>query len=886
MFQLLLSSFTLGASVAFSQCTYSNLPDYDLNGGDLPGQPISKSLSTADECGALCCATSGCYAFSLNAGAAGSRWCYLKGTGGYQGGESSGCDSGCFQGGSCVPIPPDGYFPWFNLSIPRAERMALLMANMTSEDAIRWLNDGVGAIPRLGLPAYSWEAEALHGVSWNGAATVFPENIAWGATWDVPLVGKVGDVVSLEARAKWVIGRGSDGSSSEFAGLSYMTPNNNLFISPLWGRGQETYGEDPTLTSAITYALITALQFGSDGSASSAPGNYTRMIATTKHFLGYHIESFAGDGQYRLSHSFNYTEADIQQYYMRPFRAAIAANVTACMCAYDGANGTNPAWPKPDGPEPWGVPMCAHPDMQRLMRDPALGWQGYVISDEGAITFMGPGYHHYTDNLVDAACLAMNAGTDLALGGEYGSTLSTCLSQGNVTQSRLFEALGRVMKAQFDLGWFDSLAALRGNFSDPVPFNNVGDGNISTSASRNLSRTVALESLVLLKNAGNRILPLASETLQKVALVGPAASWNRTATGSYLGNYAGCELGPGGAISPDPRCTVITLLDALTAKSAEGPWSLAYAPGCDINSPNLTDGFAAAIAAAANADVIIAAVGLDTCQESRCSEGEANDRGVDGGQFPSAGLDLGGSQVALLQALQSAYPNTPIIAVYFNGGPISSPWTMQNAAAVLEAWYPGYEGGTAVVQALFGDYSPAGRMPITTVTDMSELPPYTDVILSTPPGRTHLYYGGVPLIPFGFGLSYANFSYTNLRIVPSFLAPSDQTVTISASLAYAQGTTIISDEVTQVYGSFQGPTTGLASVPLQQLLAFERSHGLGPSDSLTVSFTINRDAFALFDDAQGLRVPAGTWNIYLGGGPPNNSAYGGGDVLQGTLTFQ
>ena len=752
-----LSAAAAAAAVAaaVSACTnWSLWKDFDFNGGDLPGQPVAH-VAAAQACADYCCANAQCSAFSMNADGA----CYLKSSG-YQIGRTDGVTSGCFSGACDVPPPPpdNTYFAWFNASIPREERLALLVANMTQAEAILWLNDGVPAIPRLGLPAYSWEAEALHGVSWAGVATIFPGNIAWGATFDTELVGEIARTIALEIRAKYVVARASDGSSAEFSGLSFMTPNNNLFPDPRWGRGQECYGEEPTLTSAITAALVHGLQFDDD------EPRYTKMIATSKHFLAYHIESFAGDGQYRLSHSFNVSTADMLQYYWPPFRAALRENVTAVMCAYDGQNGTNPAWPHPLGPEPWGVPMCAHPIMDALLRDPALGWEGYVITDEGSITFMTPGYHHYVGNLVDAACLAMNAGTDLALGGEFAGTLATCLSQGNVSDARLRQALARVLKAQFDLGWFDSLGALKYNLSDPVPFNNVGDANISTPAARALAHRAAAEALVLLKNGFSpaagpaaRALPLDSAALKKVALVGPAADWDKTATGSYIGNYSPCEDGPGGSISTDPRCEVVTLRAALAARSSAGPggapWALSYAAGCDTNTPNATQGFAAAIAAAAGADVIVFAGGLDTCQESRCSEGEANDRAVDGGQFPSAGLDLGGSQPQLLAALRAAYPATPLVVVLMNGGPISSPAMMASADAVLEAWYGGEEAGSAIAEALFGEASPAGRMPVTVVASLDDLPPHTDFSLSTPPGRTIRYFTGTPLTPFGFGLS-------------------------------------------------------------------------------------------------------------------------------------
>lgn len=493
----------------------------------------------------------------------------------------------------------------------------------------------------------------------------------------------------------------------------------------------------------MTEAHIAALQ--ADASGNSA---YLKTLATSKHFLSYHIESLGTDGQARLSHSWNVTETDIQQTYLPPFAAAARAGVASYMCAYDGQNGTNPAWPHPSGPEPWGVPMCLNTDMQRLLRG-QLNFTGFVISDEGAITFAGPGYHDYTTTVRDAACLAMNAGTDLALGGEYASTLGSCVAGGNVTAAHIAQALTRTLTAHFRLGWFDTLAARARGTPDPVPYNNVSfAANVSSPDHRALSAYAAREGLVLLKNDAG-ILPLDPSKLGSVALIGPAADFDGTATSSYVGSYSACEDSPGGDVLPDPRCHVVTLLEALTNASASYGFHLAYAAGTDINTVNTT-GVPAAVAAAAGADVIIAAVGLNTCQETYCSEGEANDRGR-GADSAAPTLDLPGSQLDLLQALQAAYPSTPIILCVFNGGPVSSPSAYAAAAGVLMVWYPGYEGGSAIADALFGAYSPAGRLPVTIVTDESELPPVTDFIMSTAPGRTHRYYTGVPLYPFGFG---------------------------------------------------------------------------------------------------------------------------------------
>ncbi len=273
---------SLCSALAFdgaATCDAVNSFDTDFNGGDLPNQPASSSLSTPAECAALCCANSQCIAFSLNAGAPGARECYLKSSISAPG-ASPGCDSGCIvASGLCSPAP-GVILPWFNFSLTRAERLSALVDAMTLNESIASLNDAAPAIPRLGLPAYSWEAEALHGVSWNGVATVFPQNIAWGATFDVDLVAQIADVIATEARAKFIDGMGSDGSTVEFAGLSFMTPNNNLFVDPTWGRGQECYGEDPFLTSAITYSLVRGLQEGADPS-------YRRIIATSKHWLAY-----------------------------------------------------------------------------------------------------------------------------------------------------------------------------------------------------------------------------------------------------------------------------------------------------------------------------------------------------------------------------------------------------------------------------------------------------------------------------------------------------------------------------------------------------------------------------------------------------------------------
>ena len=501
-------------------------------------------------------------------------------------------------------------------------------------------------------------------------------------------------------------------------------------------------------------------------------------------------------------------------------------------------------------------------------------------SDDAAVTFASTPYHNYTSSVGDATCLAINAGTDLSLGGEYAVHLSQCVARGNVTRIRVAIALHRTLMAHARLGWFDTIGSLQQGLADPVPLNRVTvAANVSTQESRGLSRRAAVEGLVLLKNARST-LPLSLGSLHKVALVGPAAVDAGINIGSYIGNYAGCTDAPQGNQTADPRCKVTTLYDALRETASAAGFMVSYAVGCDVNTPNATEGFAAAVAATAGADVIIAALGLNTCSELACSEGEGNDR--------LSGLDLPGSQLPLLLLLREANPTTPIVFVVFGGGPISSPRGFAASDAVLFTWYPGYDGGWAIVDTLFGAYSPAGRLPVTLVTNTSELPLYTDTRLDTPPGRTHMYYTGVPLYPFGFGLSYAAFMYSNLSISPSALAPSDDSIVVNATLTRdsADGGPETADEVVQLYGSFGGAG---ASVPRQSLLAFDRIHNMARGERRDVTFVVPRSALALVPVSGG-SVPvvmAGVWTLWLGGGPPTAGTYPGGTTpLIGSLRVQ
>lgn len=335
--------------------------------------------------------------------------------------------------------------------------------------------------------------------------------------------------------------------------------------------------------------------------------------------------------------------------------------------------------------------------------------------------------------------------------------------------------------------------------------------------------------------------------------------------------------GPDGYMVDDPMCHIVSLREALANES----FTLDYVPGLPNVTSNDTSGFAQAATAAAAADAIVLAIGASTCESLTCVEGESNDRVLNAGGGEGL-LGFYGAQLALVQRVASARaPGVPLIIVQFQGGPISSPIAVTAADAILVAWFPGFEGGSALTDVLMGRVSPAGRMPVTMLSDASQLPPFNDVVLRTPPGRTHWYYNGHPLFPFGFGLSYASFAYTGVAVTPQTLLPSDASFSVTVTLTRGTGGTFVgeADEVVQLYGAYAGvnATGGEASVPRQQLLAFTRVKAFVSGEARNVTLTVARSDLALVQPAGGApAVSGGNWTLWVGGGPPSAGSYAGG----------
>ena len=692
---------------------------------------------------------------------------------------------------------------------PVAARVADLISRMTLEEKVSQMVHSAAAIERLGIPAYNWWNECLHGVGRAGIATVFPQAIGMAATWNTDLLHRAAVAISDEARAKHHASLAEDGSVEQYYGLTFWTPNINIFRDPRWGRGQETYGEDPYLTARMGVPFIKGLQ-GDDP-------KYLKVVATAKHYAVH-----SGPENERHHFDARVDERDLRETYLPAFEACVReAGVAAVMGAYNRTN---------------GEPCCASPTLLlKILREEwgfggPDGVDGHVVSDCGAIRDIYA-HHQVVETAPQAAALAVTNGCELNCGEVYGSLL-IAVEQGLIGETTIDTALTRLFTARFRLGMFDP--------PEMVPYAQIPIDVNDCDEHRTLALQTARESIVLLKNADG-FLPLDKSGIKTIAVIGPNANDDLVLLSNYFGY-------PSHSVTP---------LQGIRNKAGDGVEVL-YAKGCSIRSDD-TSGFADAVALAEKADVVIAVMGLSQLVEGE----EGQEEGVQAG-LRSTGdrtdLDLPGVQDALLQAVTET--GTPVIVVLLNGSAVAVNWAEAHAAAIVELWYPGEEGGTALADVLFGDVNPGGRLPVTFYKSVDDLPPFRDYAMQ---GHTYRYFGGEPLYSFGYGLSYTTFAYGDLTLSADAIQPGES-LTVSATVQNTGA--VAGDEVVQLYVR---DVEASVPVPLRQLQGFARVH-LEPGKQQTVTFTLAPKQMSLIADDGRRVIEPGRFDLSIGGGQPGTVA--------------
>ncbi|MDT5268523.1 MAG: beta-glucosidase [Acidobacteriota bacterium] len=828
---------------------------------------------------------------------------------------------------------PDARAPYLDPSLPVRQRVEDLVSRMTLEEKVSQMMNAAPAVPRLGIPEYDWWNEALHGVAFNGTATVFPQAIGLGATFDPRLVGRVAEVISTEARAKYHEAQ-RRGDRARFRGLTFWSPNINIFRDPRWGRGQETYGEDPYLTGRLGVEFVKGLQ-GDDP-------KYLKVVATPKHYA---VHSGPEPERHRFDAAA--TERDLRETYTPAFRATVMeAKAVSVMCAYNRIN---------------SEPACANTHLLGDLLRGEWGFTGYVVSDCGAIDDIYR-RHNFTKTPEEASAVAVKRGTDLECGDTYRALVSA-VRQGQISESEIDTAVKRLFEARFRLGMFDP--------PESVKYAQIPFSENDSPAHRQLALEAARESIVLLKNEKNT-LPLKKD-LKSIAVIGPNADDVQVLLGNYNGQPSRATTPLEGIrrhVSPQTKVlyaqgTTLTGVSAIPVppsalrglkaeffanRRLEGApvltrdeeavnfdWGMnGPAPGvpADDFSARWTgklvpavsgryqlgataddglrvylDGklivedwtehapttrtaevtleagrsydlkleyfegrigavaklvwqppaqqsarppYAEALDAAKQAEAVVLVLGISSQLEGE--EMNVSEPGFAGGDRTDIGLPA--RQQALLEAVTAT--GKPVVLVLLSGSALAVNWADAHVGAIVEAWYPGEEGGAALADVLFGDYNPAGRLPVTFYKSVEQLPPFESYAME---GRTYRFFKGQPLYPFGHGLSYTRFMYSGLKVSSPRVSPT-QTVTVSATVENAGR--VEGDEVVQLYVTDVGASV---RVPVRSLAGVERVH-LKPGERRALSFNIEPRQLAVIRDDGRAFVEPGEFLLSVGGKQP------------------
>ena len=699
--------------------------------------------------------------------------------------------------------------PYQDPSLSPEERAKDLLGRLSVEQKIQLMDYDSPEIPQFGIRKYNWWNEALHGSARNGLATVFPQSIGMAASWNDELLQQVFDVASTEQRIKFSIAREGEGVR-RYHGLSVWTPNINIFRDPRWGRGQETYGEDPYLTTVMGRAVVNGLQ--GDGSEK-----YDKLHACLKHFA---IHS----GPEYERHVFNVEEVswrDLNETYLYAFERLVkTTDVKEVMCAYNAYE---------------GKPCCGSDKLLIKILREQWGFDGLVVTDCWAVhDFFTEGHHNiFPDDPASSTALSVRSGADVECGDSF-HTLADALKDGKVSEADIDRAVFRILKARFELGEMDP--------EESVSWNSIPRELLACDQHDELSLKMARETMTLLQNRGN-ILPLSKNA--RYAVVGPNAADSLVMWGNYNGI---------------PRKTV-TVLEGIAAKV--GAENVVYAKGCDIAAASDDSGkysetegnyhdeaLSAATAqetAAAdmsifdNVDAIIYVGGLSPKLEGE--EMRVNYKGFKGGDRTS--IELPETQRKYIEEL--AKTGKPIIFVHLSGSAVALAPEAENCDAILQGWYAGQQGGTAVADVLFGDYNPAGRLPVTFYASDADLPDFGDYDM---PGHTYRYFKGRPLFPFGHGLSFSKFKYRRARV-------KDGVMRIPVKNASRRD----GDEVVQVYIRKADDVDG----PLMSLRGFKRVN-IKAGKKAVVEIPMSAENIDLFNPETGkMEAASGKYIIYYGG---------------------
>ncbi|MDR1199777.1 MAG: glycoside hydrolase family 3 C-terminal domain-containing protein [Prevotellaceae bacterium] len=845
----------------------------------------------------------------------------------------------------CMLLASCSTKPYKNASLDFDARVEDLVSRLTLEEKVNMLRYDCPGVPRLDVPAHNFWNECLHGVARSGRATVFPQAIGLAAMWDTDEMYCIAEAISDEARAKHH-DYANRGKFEQYMGLTYWTPNINIFRDPRWGRGMETYGEDPYLTAELAIPFIKGLQ-GNDP-------KYFKLIATAKHFAVH-------SGPESIRHSFDVMPDgyDMAETYLPHFRRVVQeAKVYCVMCAYQRLN---------------GLPCCGNEYLSNLLRN-EWGFEGYIVSDCWAVMdFYAKGHHETVNTPAEAAAMAVKAGTDQNCGNTY-PFLVSAVQQGLITENEIDVSVKRILLAMMKLGLFDK---------NQTPYDNIKYSTVESEKNVELSLDAARKSIVLLKNDG--ILPL-SKDIKKIAVIGSNAEDFNVLLANYNGfpttyvtplagireklpnaevRFAqGCELAPGlpyftaipascfftdtsmtknglqsvysskgrqvnrtddnidfiwgqnspaedmdyddfsaewtGVLVPKATGQYVFAAEAqqafalyindsllLNVKSRHNPQRKhesmelkageKYSVRAEYSQKDTQFSMARllwsapnpgmkqeAIELAKNSDVVILCMGLSPSLEGE--EMPVNIEGFSGGDRTS--IELPATQKELIEEISKL--KKPAVLVLLNGSAIAINRENETMPAIIEAWYPGQQGGTAIADVLFGDYNPAGRLPVTFYKSIDDISEFTNYDMT---GKTYRYFKGIPLYEFGYGLSYSSFEYS-IENAPQTVKAGD-TVTITVEVKNTGKTD--GDEVVQLYVSL--PKNDLWKTPIRALQGFRRIR-LKAGESAKVKFTLAPSQMAARDSSNAEIAATGTMLVYAGGKQPDKKALANRQVAE------